>query len=164
MARWRYKSRKKKAAAVYRVDPNQLAEALSSILDTYEFNIVENVKEATDAVTDDTTERLKTTSPARRPREYANNWTWTNLLDSSLSRIDAVYNKGRTYRLIHLLEWGHVIRNQYSGNHYDTKIRDYVKGKAYGRVAGRPHLMPAVEYAKEIYPQKVKEAIKNAAE
>ena len=148
---YKYKARKKKAAAVYRVDPNQLTEALSSILDTYEYNIAENVKEATDAVTDDTTERLKMTSPARRPREYANNWTWTNLLDSSLSRIDTVYNKGRTYKLIHLLEWGHIVRNRRNG-------------PTYGRAAAKPHLMPAVEYAKQIYPQKVKEAIKNAAE
>lgn len=147
---YKYKARKKKAAAVYRVDPNQLADALKSILDTYEYNIAENVKEATDAVTDDTTERLKMTSPARRPREYANNWTWTNLLDSSLSRIDTVYNKGRTYKLIHLLEWGHIVRNRRNG-------------PTYGRAAAKPHLMPAVEYAKEIYPQKVKEAIENAA-
>lgn len=151
MAYNKYKARKKKAATVYRVDPKDLANALSSILDTYEYNITEEIKEATDAVTDDTTNRLKATSPARRPREYANNWTWTNLLNSSFSRIDTVYNQGRTWKLIHLLEWGHVVRNRRNG-------------PTYGRAAAKPHLMPAVEYAKEIYPKKVKEAIKNAAD
>lgn len=152
MARTRYQSRrKKKPATVYRVNTAELTKAVSEILETYCENITDETKKAIDQTADETERVLHNTSPARRKREYANAWTWDNILESPLARVDAVYNEGRTYKLIHLLEWGHIIRNQRNG-------------PTYGRVEARPHVMPAKEYAEKIYTQLIKEAIKNAAD
>lgn len=152
MARTRYQAkRKKQPATVYRVKTDDLTKAVAQILDTYSFNVTEEAKEAIDQTADETERVLHNTSPARRKREYANAWTWDNILESPLARVDAVYNAGRTYKLIHLLEFGHIIRNRRGG-------------PSYGRARAFPHVMPAKEYAEKIFTQLIREAIKNAAD
>lgn len=151
MARTRYQARrKKKPATVIRVNTKDLTKAVAQILDTYSYNVVEESKEAIDQTADETERVLHNTSPARRKREYANSWTWANVLDSPLARVDAIYNE-KHWQLIHLLEYGHIVRNRRGG-------------PSYGRARAIPHVMPAKEYAEKIFTQLIKEAIKNAAD
>lgn len=141
--------KKKKGYPVYRVGVEGLSEAVEDILSIYSYNVTEEVKAATDQTAEETTRRLHEVSPKRTGR-YAESWTWKNAYNSSLERRDTVYAAAPHYRLIHLLEFGHVIRNQKNG-------------PTYGRVPAYPHVMPTVEYATQIYTQLVKEAIDDAA-
>lgn len=158
----RYRSRRQKIARSFRVQPKDLGLVVDDILTVYTHNVTEEIKEKTDQVAEDATREVRNRSP-KRTGTYAESWKWTNLYDSALERRDAIYNDGH-WQLIHLLEWGHIIRNQYSGNHYSTVLKDYVKGTAFGHTRKFPHVMPTVEYAITIYTQLVKEAIKDAAD
>lgn len=69
---------------------------------------------------------------------YAKSWTW-KMVEEKLGEYGVVYNKEH-YRLTHLLEHGHVIRNAYG---------------TYGRTAPRPHIKPEFDRIKGIYIDKM---------
>lgn len=105
-----------------------VGEQLAEILEDYS----EEVKKTKDKVFKDVAKesaaKLRSTSP-RRPNhgEYASSWRMKTNPDGSV----VVYNKDH-YRLTHLLENGHVIRNK--------------KG-TYGRTNGIKHIAPVEEWA-----------------
>ena len=85
-----------------------VAQQLDKILHDY----VEKVDETTDEIMEKnaklTVDELKRTSPkSKGHRKYANSWAVTKQ-----DHLFIVHNK-KHYRLTHLLENGHVIRNQY---------------------------------------------------
>lgn len=63
--------------------------------------------------------------------DYANSWVW-KMQDDKIGEYGVVYNKEH-YRLTHLLENGHLIKNAYG---------------SYGRTAPRPHIKPAYDKIK----------------
>lgn len=65
--------------------------------------------------------------------EYADGWT-TKLTMKKSQYQAVVYNKSKKAPLGHLLENGHIIKNQYG---------------IYGFVNGKPHLEPAYQWGKE---------------
>lgn len=105
-----------------------VGEQMAEILEDYS----EKVKKTKDKVFEDVAKesaaKLRSTSP-RRPNhgEYAKSWRMKTNNDGSV----VVYNKDH-YRLTHLLENGHVIRN--------------LKG-TYGRTNGIKHIKPVEEWA-----------------
>ena len=97
-------------------------------------SILEEYAKEVDELTDDTMKKasrnavkeLKTTS-AKRSGAYAKSWTVKTEKGFGKSKTYIVHNK-KHYRLTHLLENGHVVRNQFG---------------TYGRVSGDGHIKEA---------------------
>lgn len=103
---------------------------LSKILDDYRLEVIRAVDEAAKEGAEVTLKQLKQTSPRRRKRggKYARGWRMrTQKLGINKSYV--VYN-GSYPGLTHLLEYGHVVSNQYG---------------SYGRLRGQTHIAPAAE-------------------
>lgn len=118
---------------------HSVQEQLAEILDGYEKEVREAVEKDIEKVARDTAKDLRQTSP-KESGEYAKNWSVRN---DKRTKTAIVYNK-KTYRLTHLLENGHVIRNQHG---------------TWGRLEGKEHIKPAEERAIQELLQKVEEDI-----
>lgn len=119
---------------------HSVADQLAEILDGYDKEVREAVEKDIEKVAKDTAKKLKQTSP-KESGEYAKNWAVRN---DRKSKTTIVYNKAPTYRLTHLLENGHVVRNQYG---------------TWGRVEGEKHIAPAEQEAVQDLVRKVEEDI-----
>ena len=119
---------------------HSVADQLAEILDGYDKEVREAVEKDIEKVAKDTAKKLKQTSP-KESGEYAKNWAVKN---DRRSKTTIVYNKAPTYRLTHLLEKGHVIRNQYG---------------TWGRTGAEPHIAPAEQEAVADLVKKVEEDI-----
>lgn len=119
---------------------HSVADQLAEILDGYDKEVREAVEKDIETVAKDTAKKLKQTSP-KESGEYAKNWAVRN---DRKSKTTIVYNKAPTYRLTHLLENGHVVRNQYG---------------TWGRVEGEKHIAPAEQEAVQDLVRKVEEDI-----
>lgn len=119
---------------------HSVADQLAEILDGYDKEVREAVEKDIEKVAKDTAKKLKQTSP-KESGEYAKNWAVKN---DRRSKTTIVYNKAPTYRLTHLLEKGHVVRNQYG---------------EWGRTNAEPHIAPAEQEAVADLVKKVEEDI-----
>lgn len=86
-----------------------LREAVNQILREQKYYAVEALTQATDEVSKEAVQKLKSTSP-KRTGEYARNWART-INKGRLSTGATVYGKSPTYRMAHLLEKPHLKRN-----------------------------------------------------
>lgn len=89
-------------------------------------------------------EQVKANSP-RRKGDYAEGWRIKKSKKGNAGKIVGncsviVYNKDH-YRLTHLLEHGHIVRNQYGAPTRATAKR---------RVMGQPHIADAQKHGEEI--------------
>lgn len=111
-----------------------VGEQLAEILEDY----TETVKEVKNKVFKQTAReavgKLKNTSP-RKHGDYARSWTMKTDRDGTVT----VYNKEH-YRLTHLLENGHVVRNK--------------KG-TYGRTNGIKHIKPVEEWGNDAVVERI---------
>lgn len=114
-------------------------EQIAEILDGYDKEVREAVEKDIEKVASETAKTLRQTS-AKSPHggEYAKNWS---VKKDRRTKTSIVYNK-KTYRLTHLLENGHVIRNQYG---------------TYGRKEGDGKIKEAEQAAIKELVQKVEE-------
>lgn len=118
---------------------------LGNILFEYTSDLNVAVDEAFERVANECVRKLKDTSPRRKVKggKYARSWT----VDSERRRghINTywVHNKNY-YRLTHLLENGHVIRN--------------AKG-TYGRTTPIKHIEPVEEWAANELPSEIKRTL-----
>lgn len=117
-----------------------VSDQLAEILDGYDKEVREAVEKDIEQVAKDTAKKLRQTSP-KESGEYAKNWSVRN---DRKSKTTIVYNKAPTYRLTHLLENGHVVRNQYG---------------TWGRTSAEPHIAPAEQEAVADLVRKVEEDI-----
>lgn len=101
---------------------------VADILDTFSFKVEEVTEQAAKKAAQDTRDKLKSSSP-RDKGEYAKSWVATKGGKYKGAKVSGyvVHNKDH-YQLTHLLENGHIIRNQYG---------------TYGRVNGQVHIAPA---------------------
>lgn len=113
-------------------------DQLAEILDGYEKEVRETVEKGVEKVAKDTAKNLRQTSP-KNSGDYAKNWA---VKTDRRNKTTVVYNKAPTYRLTHLLEKGHVIRNQ---------------AGTYGRTQAKPHIKPAEEAAVSELVRKIEE-------
>lgn len=90
----------------------------------------ETIEKCFKKVARDTVKELKQTSPQDKG-DYARSWAVKNVKGAGRSIELVVHNKEH-YQLTHLLENGHVIRNQFG---------------SYGRVSAKPHIKKAEEKA-----------------
>ena len=119
---------------------HSVSDQMAEILDGYDKEVREAVEKDIEKVARDTAKKLRQTSP-KESGEYAKNWAVRN---DRKSKTTIVYNKAPTYRLTHLLEKGHVIRNQYG---------------TWGRTSAEPHIAPAEQEAVKDLVKKVEEDI-----
>lgn len=120
-----------------------LTSQMKEIVDEYTVEVAEALETSVNTVKKQVIRKLKDTSP-RRPGhgEYARSWTsrkeGKRARGTFLGGVNVtVYNREH-YRLTHLLEHGHVVRNK--------------KG-TYDRAPAYPHIGPAEELAIEELPK-----------
>lgn len=108
-----------------------VAEQLSEILQEFERQEFETIEQTFDQVSKETVAQVKSLSPkAPGSGKYARGWTVK--VTSKLGGLSVVIYNRKHYRLTHLLEKGHVVRNQYGT--YDR------------RTEAQPHIAKAQEF------------------
>ena len=109
-----------------------IEKELDSILKEYADEVDELTNDTMKKASRDAVKELKTTS-AKRSGAYAKDWTVKTEKGFGKSKIFIVHNS-KHYMLTHLLENGHIVRNQFG---------------TYGRVNGDGHIKDAEQNAVE---------------
>lgn len=106
-----------------------VSDQIAKIFDEYDRDMKRKVNNSVDKVAKESVQKLKDNSP-KKTGDYAKGWKIKR--ERGRNRInDVTIHNATDYRLTHLLENGHVIRNK--------------KG-TYGRTSGRKHIKPVEEY------------------
>ena len=119
-----------------RIRPIDLSDTISEMLEEYGDQVYEVVGECIDEVSEEAADRLRAVNQFRRVASgaYAGSWTNEKLQSKPLVVTRAVHNVEH-YRLTHLLEKGHVVRNGTGRNN----------GKQ--RTDAFPHIAPVNDWA-----------------
>lgn len=110
---------------------------MTEILDDYSVKLKRAINNSMDVVGKEAVSKLRNSSP-KRTGQYARGWTIKRKRGSGGINTITVHN--RVYQLTHLLENGHIIRNE--------------KG-TYGRTAGIKHIAPVEEWATSELPLEI---------
>lgn len=124
---------------------DDIGKDIQDILNSFTDDVVQMANSKAEKTAKDAVKRLKATSPydeGANPKKghYRDNWKAKKNPASVGSVVWTVYND-KTYRLTHLLENGHAMRNG-------------------GRVKAIPHIRPVEELAAEQYEKELTEALK----
>lgn len=121
---------------------SSVQKQIKEILEEYGQEVQDVVDEAAVETAKETVKDLKQTSPKskRAGKHYASNWAMKEAKIPGGGINTVVYNKAPTYRLTHLLEKGHVVKNQYG---------------TYDRAPAIRHIGPAEERGVENFLRKV---------
>ena len=130
-----------------KVKPINLDKAIQEILNQYGDDVYEVLDDCVKDVADQATEKLRAvnTFATGGHTEYSSSWVNDETLKSSKKTKRVVHNEEH-YRLTHLLEKGHVIRNG--------------TGRAFGMTRAFPHIAPVNDWAVEELPKMVERKIK----
>jgi hypothetical protein len=110
---------------------NEIARALREYTD----DVTQNLDNAKDKISKEAVSELKITSP-KRTGEYAKNWSRKKTKYGYI-----VYNRDPSYRLTHLLEYGHAKRDG-------------------GRVQAHPHIAPVEQKVIDKFTSAAEKAVK----
>lgn len=117
---------------------NSISHQIDEILTTYEKDVHKAMETSLEEEAKATAQQLKATSPKRakgtKKGAYARSWRVTKRGDT------LIVHNGRHYRLTHLLENGHVVRNGEG---------------TFGRARAIKHIGPAEEVAAMKLPLKI---------
>lgn len=119
-----------------KIGPIDLSKAINDILTQYGDEVYDVMEECIDEVAEEAKDRLKAVNHFRKEASgtYAGSWVNEKLQGKPLTVKHAVHNE-KHYRLTHLLEKGHVVRNGTGRN----------KGKQ--RTDAFPHIAPVNDWA-----------------
>ena len=114
---------------------DKLNEAIVGILDEYKSEVVGNLKKITTQSMKDLVKASKDTAPVgNRSKHYRDNITSKTLSENNNGITKLWYVKGSDYRLTHLLNNGHALRDggRYPGTNFlgkavDEVVEDYIK-------------------------------------
>lgn len=114
---------------------DELGEAVARELTLYGENVIEGIKKEAKSSMSSLVKRTKATAPVgRRQKHYRDSITSKKTSEKDRSVSYTWYVKGSDYRLSHLLEKGHALRNggRTEGTHFiqnasDPIIEDYLK-------------------------------------
>lgn len=127
-----------------------LDKAIEEVISEYGDDVYKVLGECVDEVTQEATKKLqdvdtfRTSGHAGGP--YSGDWTNETIADTRITKKEVVYNEDN-YRLTHLLENGHVIKNG--------------TGRTFGKTGKYPHIAPVSEWAEKELPQLVKRKIES---
>lgn len=120
-----------------------LDSTIEKILDQYGKDAYKVMDSAVDEVANQATDKLKAVQ-FKTGGEYSRSWVCDKEPSGRYATQRVIHNEEH-YRLTHLLEKGHVIKNG----------RSRITGKSYGRTAAYPHIAPVEEWAKAELPKTV---------
>ena len=102
-----------------------VAEQLNEILQEYEREAFETIEQTYNQVARETVTQVKSLSPkAPGSGKYARGWTAKKAM--KLGGLSVVIYNRKHYRLTHLLEKGHVVRNQFGTYNRRTKAQPHI--------------------------------------
>lgn len=111
------------------VQIEELNEAIKGVLDEYNETVVNGLKKNTKKAMDDLVKSTKTTAPVgKRSKHYRDSITSKTLGESKSGISRLWYVRGSDYRLSHLLNDGHALRDggRYNGTKFITKAVDTI--------------------------------------
>lgn len=126
-----------------RIGMLNLDSTINQLLEQYDKDVYEVMDSAVDDVANETANRLRAVQ-FKTGGEYSASWVSEKEPSGRLQTKRVVHNEEH-YRLTHLLEKGHVIRNG----------RSRITGKSYGRTGAYPHIEPAEDWARAELPRMV---------
>ena len=118
--------------------PENLQKAINDILQDYERDVLKTYGDVGKEISTEAVNKLKTTSPVGYTKKYAKSWAVKEEKGVSGTPTFTIYNK-KHYRLTHLLEYGHVVRNG--------------TGRTVGRAGAYPHIKPIEEWVQNELPK-----------
>ena len=119
-------------------------KAIAEILNEYGDEVYQVLGQAVDEVSEAAVQKLQAGGSFGGTGAYKRDWTSTDEPKGRFSKKRIVHNADH-YRLAHLLEKGHAIRNG--------------TGRTYGSVKAYPHIKPVEEWVTQELPRKVEELI-----
>lgn len=116
-------------------DIDGLYEAINGVLDDYNENVTDGVKKETRRAMKDLVQNTKSTAPVgHRSKHYRDSISSKKITDNLVALIMLWYVRGSDYRLSHLLNNGHALRDggrypgtNFIGNAVNVIIPFYVK-------------------------------------
>lgn len=114
-------------ATVISID--NLNNEIKNALEAYNKEVVTSLKRETTKAMDDLVKETKATAPVgKRKKHYKSNITSKTLSESQYGISKLWYVKGPDYRLSHLLNNGHALRNggRYEGTNFIGKATDKI--------------------------------------
>lgn len=133
------------------IKPINLDATVNALLQEYGDDIFEALKESVNDVSKEAVRKLQAVDSfgARKTPHitgaYSKDWTFDDVPVGRLRTKRVVHNEDH-YRLAHLLEKGHVIKNG--------------TGRTFGRTTGKEHIKPVNDWANEELPKLVESKIK----
>lgn len=111
-----------------------VAEQISEIMQEYEREALETIEQTFNQVSKETVAKVKSLSPrdeGKNGGKYARGWTAKKAM--KLGGLSVVIYNRKHYRLTHLLEKGHVVRNQFGTYDRRTKAQPHIsKAQEFG--------------------------------
>lgn len=127
------------------VKPDGLAEALTSVISQYSDDLIRDMPDLVKEAAQETVKELKSKAGSLfKGTKYHKSFKTKKKNGPNGTTTYTVYST--EYRLTHLLEHGHVIKNQ--------------TGKVYGMTAARPHWAPAEEAGIKSLEEKLSDVAK----
>lgn len=111
------------------VQIDELNEAISGVIDEYNAETVDGIKKITNQAMKDLVKNTRETAPVgNRTQHYRDNISSKTLSENANGIKKLWYVKGSDYRLTHLLNNGHALRNggRYPGTNFLGKAVDVV--------------------------------------
>lgn len=117
-----------------KIGPLDFSKAINEVLTKYGDEVYEVMEETIDDVAEEAKNKLRAVNHFRREASgtYAGSWINEKLTGKPLTVKHAVHNEDH-YRLTHLLEKGHTIKNG--------------TGRSFGKSAAFPHIAPVNDWA-----------------
>lgn len=126
-----------------RIGMLNLDSTIEKILDEHGKDAMKVMDSAVDDVANETAKRLRAVQ-FKTGGEYSKSWVSDKEPSGRFQTKRVVHNEEH-YRLTHLLEKGHVVKNG----------RSRITGLAYGHTNEYPHIAPAEDWAREELPRMV---------
>lgn len=131
-----------------RIRPIDLSATVEALLKEYGEDVYEVMDASVEEVTDEATEKLQAINHWAKDGSgaYAGSWTNDTVRKTRVSTAKVVHNEEH-YRLTHLLENGHVIKNG--------------TGRTFGKTGKYPHIAPVNDWANEELPKVVRQKVES---
>ena len=131
-----------------KIKPINLEATIQELLDEYGDDVYKCLDKCVKEVSEEAKDKLQSVTsfaPGGNPSgAYSRSWVNETLPVGRLNTKQVVHNEEH-YRLTHLLEKGHVIRNG--------------TGRTFGKTGAYPHIAPVNDWANQELPKKVEQEL-----